>query len=210
MSYCPLISFQKQYCTEVTCMGEDCMLWSLNRDSCLIRLALLKYTSDVATNKETSVEDKIKNSIKSGERLYLKPAIMKSMDNYDDPMRIQSVKGAVVYNKIKFPDMAAINTDERTAVDILKVDINKNNIGPLQETYPDIYESVSQLLLMPAFKTGISAISLPPDVDIPEWLFDYIDFDTIVNDNLTPFPIETIGLSRMDKTAINYTNIIQL
>lgn len=61
MSYCPLLSFQKQYCSEVTCMGEDCMLWSLNRDSCLIRLALLKYTSDVATNKETSVEDKIKN-----------------------------------------------------------------------------------------------------------------------------------------------------
>ena len=63
---------------------------------------------------------------------------------------------------------------------------------------------------MNAFKDGIKAISLPPDVQIPDWLFDYIDFKTIVNDNLTPFPIETIGINRMDKTAINYTNIIQL
>ena len=41
-------------------MGENCMLWSLNRDACLIRLALLKYTSDIMTDKEESVEDKLK------------------------------------------------------------------------------------------------------------------------------------------------------
>lgn len=161
-------------------------------------------------NKLKAVEDKIKNSIKSGERLYLKPAIMKSMSNYDDPMRIQSVKGAVVYNKIRYPYMQAINMDERNSVDILKVNINNKNIGNISEKYPDIYNSIMELLNMKQFKDGIKAISLPPDVDIPDWLFDYIDFDTIVNDNLTPFPIETIGISRMDKSSINYTNIIQL
>ena len=100
--------------------------------------------------------------------------------------------------------------DERSAVDILKVDINKKNIDPLRETHPDIYNTLIDLLSIDAFKTGITAISLPPDVQIPDWLFDYIDFNTIVNDNLTPFPIETIGISRMNKTSINYTNIIQL
>lgn len=60
MTKCPLISFHKQYCGEVECMGEDCMLWSLNRDGCLIRLALLKYTSDVVTGKEESIADKFK------------------------------------------------------------------------------------------------------------------------------------------------------
>lgn len=60
MPYCPFISYGKQYTTEVDCMGEECMLWSHNRDSCLIRLTLLKYVSDVATGKEESVEDKLK------------------------------------------------------------------------------------------------------------------------------------------------------
>lgn len=161
-------------------------------------------------NKLKEVEDKIVASIKSGERLYLKPATMKSTNNYAEPMKIQSIKGATVYNAIRFDYMPAINMDERSAVDILKVDINKKNIGPLLNTLPDIYNALHNLLSLPAYKDGISAISLPPDVQIPEWLFEYIDFNTIVNDNLTPFPLETIGLSRMDKTSINYTNIISL
>lgn len=161
-------------------------------------------------NKLKAVEDKIINSIKSGERLYLKPATMKSMSSYDDPMKIQSIKGAIVYNHVRYDYMPAINMDERSAVDILKVNINKVNVQALLDKEPDIYNAIIKLLNIQQFKNGITAISLPPDVQIPEWLFDYIDFDSIVNDNLTPFPIETIGLSRMDKTAINYTNIISL
>lgn len=161
-------------------------------------------------SKLIEVENKIHKSIENGERVYLKPATLKSMSNYDDPMRIQSVKGALVYNKIRFEYMPAINMDERSAVDIIKVDINKNNIGPLQDKYPDIYNNIIGLLSMSSFKDGITAISLPPDVQIPKWLFDYIDYTSIVNDNLKPFPIETIGINRMGKTSINYTNIIQL
>lgn len=161
-------------------------------------------------NKLKQVEDKIHNSITNGERTYLKPATLKSISSYDDPMRIQAVRGALVYNKIRYPYMPAINMDERSAVDILKVNINKRNIGPLQETLPDIYNALADILNIAAFKDGIKAISLPPDVQIPDWLFDYIDFNTIVNDNLSPFPIETIGIRKMSKKEINYTNIIQL
>lgn len=157
-----------------------------------------------------NVENKIHESIKNGERIYLKPAVMKSMNSYDDPMRMQPVRGALVYNKIKDEYMPGINMDERSAIDILKIDIDKKNIAPLKETHPDIYNTLMDLLSLDAFKAGIKAISLPPDVKVPDWLFDYIDFNTIVNDNLTPFPIETIGISKMDKKAINYTNIIQL
>lgn len=157
-----------------------------------------------------NVENKIHESIKNGERIYLKPAVMKSMNSYDDPMKMQPVRGALVYNKIKDEYMPGINMDERSAIDILKIDIDKKNIAPLKETHPDIYNTLMDLLSLDAFKTGIKAISLPPDVKVPDWLFDYIDFNTIVNDNLTPFPIETIGISKMDKKAINYTNIIQL
>lgn len=64
MSYCPLISFQKQYCPEMNCMGEDCALWSHGKDRCLIRVALLKYTKDMASSKEVSREDELEAQIK--------------------------------------------------------------------------------------------------------------------------------------------------
>ena len=63
MSYCPLISFQKQYHSEVNCMGEDCALWSHGKDGCLMRIALLKYTKDMTSSKEVSHEDELKSQI---------------------------------------------------------------------------------------------------------------------------------------------------
>ena len=63
MSYCPLISFGKQYCAEVDCMGEDCALWSHGKDGCLVRIALLKYTKDMISSEEVSREDELKAQI---------------------------------------------------------------------------------------------------------------------------------------------------
>ena len=63
MTKCPLISFGKQYCAEVDCMGEDCVLWSYGKDGCLMRIALLKYTKDMASGEEVSREDELKAQI---------------------------------------------------------------------------------------------------------------------------------------------------
>lgn len=60
MTNCPLISFQRPYNAGTECMGEDCMWWSLNRDGCLVRLALLKYTADAPTDEKDSIETKLK------------------------------------------------------------------------------------------------------------------------------------------------------
>ena len=57
MNYCPLISFHKQYCSEVHCMGEDCMWWSSNEDTCLIRSALLKYVTGSAKETPSKTEE---------------------------------------------------------------------------------------------------------------------------------------------------------
>ena len=61
MSYCPFISFRKQYISEVQCIGEDCVLWDGNKDNCLIRLSLLKCSNDV---NEVSREDELEAQIK--------------------------------------------------------------------------------------------------------------------------------------------------
>ena len=61
MSYCPFISFRKQYVSEVQCIGEDCVLWDGNKDNCLIRLSLLKCSNGV---NEVSREDELEAQIK--------------------------------------------------------------------------------------------------------------------------------------------------
>ena len=60
MDYCPLISYQKQYTAEHECMGENCTLYSKNKNECLIRLALLKYTQNTLTENAPSIEDRVR------------------------------------------------------------------------------------------------------------------------------------------------------
>jgi hypothetical protein len=60
------------------------------------------------------------------------------------------------------------------------------------------------------FEKGITGIAILTDKPIPEWVKDYIDYTTIINDNLRQFPCEAVGIDRRDKDAINYTNILKL
>lgn len=60
MDYCPLISYQKRYEAEHECMGENCVLYSKNKNECLIRMALLKYAQNTLTESAPSIEDRVR------------------------------------------------------------------------------------------------------------------------------------------------------
>ena len=60
------------------------------------------------------------------------------------------------------------------------------------------------------FKGSIEAISIPLDILVPEWITEFIDYDSILRDNIKGFPFESIGCMRMDKPTITYTNMLQL
>lgn len=60
MKYCPLMSFQKQYCSEMMCMEKQCS-FSDEDGNCLIAAALKQY---VASGKIISMENDPDWSIK--------------------------------------------------------------------------------------------------------------------------------------------------
>ena len=60
MGYCPLISYQNKYEEERECMGENCALYSRNKNECLIRMALLKYTQNALVENVPSIEDRVR------------------------------------------------------------------------------------------------------------------------------------------------------
>lgn len=63
MKYCPLISFGKQYCTEVSCMGEDCAFADTDGD-CLIAQALAGYVAHIGFESRSAgiAIDKVKGT----------------------------------------------------------------------------------------------------------------------------------------------------
>ena len=162
--------------------------------------------------KDLAIEDKkIYNSLKKGERKFFKPVTIKSAESYADPMRIQGIKGSIAWNNIKSSDDISINLDERNALDVVKVNINKKNIDILDK-YPEIKENVIRFFNSEdkdIYKGVIDSIAIPKDIEVPEWVTEIIDYDEIISNNLSGFPLESIGVGKFSKSDV-YTNIIKL
>ena len=175
----------------------------------------LQLIKDLAIFERT-----IYDSLKSGEKFYYKPASIKSMNSYDDPMRIQGVKASVIWNEIRDPEVEALDLDARNTIDIVKVNIDESNVNRIKEKYPDTYERVLGVLRNPSIqkftdggaskKGSITAIAIPTNVEVPAWILEFIDYTTIINDSMSNFPIESCGIGKMGKNSINYTNIISI
>src|SRR5699024_1603506 len=173
------------------------------------------------------LETQIFQSLQSGDKTYYKPASIKSMSAYDDPMRIQGVKASYIWNIVKDPELEAIDLSARNTIDIVKVNIDERNVGKVQSSYPEVYEKLIQVLRdsdIQGFdklsadgarkKTvgdgTITALAIPVDVATPKWVMEFIDYTSIINDCLSCFPIESIGITKSNRSSINYTNIISL
>lgn len=161
------------------------------------------------------LEKEIEKSLKDGKKDYYKPLAIKAMSSYDDPMRIQGIKASIIWNKVKDPDLEAIDLNTRNTIDVVKVYINPFNIGKIKDTYPDIYERFIQLFTSGTiFKDEkskeITTLAIPTGVDTPGWITEFIDYRQIINDNIVNFPFESVGITRLGANNINYSTILKI
>lgn len=179
----------------------------------------LKFIKDIAI-----LEHNIIDSVRNGSKEYYKPVTIKSMNSYDDPMKIQGIKASLAWNMIKPKDLDGINLEERNAITVAKVHIDRGNVENIKDTYPEIYANMIEALDNEAFKkytsgnktpkkmiaNEITSIAIPLDVEVPKWIMEFIDYDSIIVDNLAGFPYESIGIQRLNRSGVAYTNIVQL
>ena len=154
------------------------------------------------------LEKKIINSIWSGSKEYYKPVTIKSINNYADPMRQQGIKASVVWNEVKPDNLPAIDLNERNAISVAKIIVNPRSIEKIADKYPEVYNKMKALMDTEYFKGKIEAIAIPLDVDVPDWLMDLIDYKTILQNNMSGFVYDSIGLVNLGKTT-NYSNILK-
>lgn len=168
------------------------------------------------------LEKKIEKSLKNGEKLYFKPAAIKALESYDDPMRIQGVKAAVIWNMTRDPDLEAIDLSSRNTVDIAKVYITPSNIECIKESHPGEYERIMRLFDNPQLfdknklitstgldKREITAIAIPVNVETPDWISNFIDVKAVIGDGLNTFPVESVNITKLNSSS-NYSNIMKI
>lgn len=154
------------------------------------------------------LEKEIFNSLQSGSKDFYKPLVIKSYDNYEDPMRIQGIKASLVYNGLKDDNEKVIDLSKRNNIDVVKVNISIKNADKIKDEFPTTYDKLLALLDEKGFET-ITAVAIPYGEDVPKWVFPFIDYTTIINDNISGFPLQSCGLY-FSSGSNNYTNIIQI
>lgn len=160
--------------------------------------------------KFATIEKLIYQSIKNKNKDFHKPARIKSLSNYDNPMRIQGIKASVAYNTIKSSDEEPISLDERNTVLIIKTIINMKTVDKIMQTFPEHYLRLKKLLERPEYKGKVEAIAIPMNIEIPDWVVPFINYTEIIHDNLRNFPMEEIGISKMENVDITHTNMLIL
>ena len=157
------------------------------------------------------VEKEIFNSIMKGETKYYKPDNIASINSYKkNPLEVNGIVAAMIYNELRYEYMPAINLEERNKIIKVKIKVDKKSAIRIKDKYPDIYEKLMKLFDHPNLGKKVNTIGFPIDVKIPEWVLEFVDTTSIINDNLKNFPLESIGLKRLDNDNVNYSNIISL
>ena len=176
----------------------------------------IKLIKDIAILEKT-----IYNDLKSGSKKYYKPAVIKSMDNYDEPTRIQGVKAAMAWNHIK-GNLPGFDLGDRNPLDIIKVHTDKAALEIIREQYPENYQRIMELLdphceivlegrkIKDVFKGKLESIALPKDLPVPEFVKPLIDYDEIINNNLSGFPLKSAGIAQFSTKKANYSNVVRL
>ena len=59
------------------------------------------------------------------------------------------------------------------------------------------------------FEEGVQA-TIPENVEVPKWVLEVIDYADIINTNIAGFTYESLGIMRMNRNSINYTNILKI
>ena len=156
-------------------------------------------------------EKEIYNSIMNKETKYYKPDNIAAINSYKkDPLSVNGILAATIYNEMRSEDMPYINLEERNKIIKIKIDVNKKNVGKIKDIYPEDYDKLVRLLNNPILGSKVTVIGLPVDTAVPDWVLSFVDYNTIINDQLKNFPLDSIGLKRLDNDSVNVSNIIQL
>lgn len=162
-------------------------------------------------------ENIIRDSLIKGEKNFLIPASVKELEAYNPKtkFRIPGIRAVIAWNYI-YPNYTI---DLPNKIDMIKVKLGtEKELEKLKYIEPEIYKRALEGIFhnpeREIAEKGIQVIALPRNIEkIPEWLMPYIDYDTIVNDNISRFysVLESLGIETLSTSKKDYfSNILRI
>lgn len=144
--------------------------------------------------KYSGFEDRIRDSLKSGDITFAVPGKVNAIDSYKEPYTQQTVRGSILWNalypnkEIVFPDkINFVKLKDREYDEIMQM-INSNpSLSDDDKNY--FCEVITNTIFKDdkMAKYGFKILCMPKSQSkIPDWLVQFVDIDKIIEDNMKP------------------------
>lgn len=186
--------------------------------------------------KMAQLKSDIEYGMSHGDSKFYKQSKVKTPENYKNPFSTQGITAVMLWNaicpnnQIELPadvnivPIKSLKMDKpkrESPTEVVHDDPFKNkNIAELEHKYPEVYQRIYNQIYSntnPLIRyMSMSSIALPKntDINIPQYVFDLINYDEIVTTSIQLFlPVmESLGIHSVPTTAntSHMTNIIQL
>lgn len=186
--------------------------------------------------KMAQLKSDIEYGMSHGDSKFYKQSKVKTSENYKNPFSTQGITAVMLWNaicpnnQIELPadvnivPIKSLKMDKpkrESPTEVVHDDPFKNkNIAELEHKYPEVYQRIYNQIYSntnPLIRyMSMSSIALPKntDINIPQYVFDLINYDEIVTTSIQLFlPVmESLGIHSVPTTAntSHMTNIIPL
>jgi hypothetical protein len=165
----------------------------------------------------------VEQSLKKGETSYLLPKNIENIDGYKDPSMQEPVRGVLVWNALE-PESQIVPPEKIDMIKMKVFDRNDPELQKLRTTHPDKYNALMKVVFnegatmnkghIDISRFGFSVIAIPKSVDrIPAYLLPMIDYQSMVNNNMTNgyIILESLGIYTEEVKTTKYkSNIIEI
>lgn len=164
------------------------------------------------------LKKELKRSMLAGESTYYRQANISAPEHYADPLRINGIRGVMLWNAIEPQYAIELPSD----VDIIPIRSMSSQRGRayLQEHWPEVYARVDKEIFsnrnpkIAAMNLTVVAKPKNTEIPMPDWLVDFMDTDRIINSTIKMInPImESLGLKiqRPSSSKEYLTNVVDL
>jgi hypothetical protein len=172
-------------------------------------------------NKFDLLGQQVEDSLRSGDLEYSLPKSLEQFGNYKDPSTLEPVRGTLIWNALE-PEMQIVPPEKVNMLKLKAYDKDSKELQKLKEKYPDKYNIIMKVVFNEGIadpkidisRFGLSSIAVPKSVTkIPDYLLPMIDYQSMVNNNMTNgyIILESLGIYTEEVKTTKYkSNIIEL
>lgn len=168
--------------------------------------------------KYDDLGENIKESLKAGETLYALPKNVELVSGYVAPDTIEQVRATIIWNALE-PEHEIVPPEKINMLKLNALTPDSPELLKLAETHPEKYKAIMDTVFNESNKLnisrfGLSCIAIPKSIEkIPNYIIPFIDFETMVNNNMSNgyILLESLSIFCEEVQTVQYkSNIIEI